>query len=69
MMNYLWGLMMLVIGLALFIGAFKKSEFILYRLLHARSRLLWGDHAHTFLMVSGLLIMGLSTLFFLGIWG
>ena len=68
-MNYLWGSLMAVIGLLLFIGALRKSDFILYKLFHARAKLLWGDNAHGFLAVVGVLLMGLSSLFFLGIWG
>lgn len=68
-MNYLWGVLMLVIGLGMFIGALTKSEFVIYRLFHARAKMLWGDNAHTFLMISGIIIAGLSSLFFLGVWG
>ncbi len=67
-MNIVWGILMVLIGLFLFISALKRSEFIVYRLLHARSRLLWGDPAHTFLLVVGLVLMGLSSLFFLNVW-
>ncbi|MBI9096721.1 MAG: hypothetical protein JEY71_17825 [Sphaerochaeta sp.] len=67
-MNIVWGILMVLIGLFLFISALKRSEFIVYRLLHARSRLLWGEHAHTFLLVVGLVLMGLSSLFFLNVW-
>ena len=68
-MQYVWGSLMALIGLFLFLSGFKKSEFIVYKLLHARAKMLWGDHAHTFLAISGMIIMGLSALFFFGIWG
>ncbi len=68
-MNILWGVLVLIIGLLIFVGALTKSEFVIYRLFHARAKMLWGDNAHTFLMVVGLVIAGLSALFFLGIWG
>ena len=68
-MNILWGVLVLIIGLLMFVGALTKSESIIYRLFHARAKMLWGDNAHTFLMVVGLVIAGLSPLFFLGIWG
>jgi len=68
-MNYLWGSLLLVIGLFMFIGAMLRSEFILYKILHARAKILWKDNAHTFLMVSGMIIVFLSSLFFLNIWG
>ncbi len=65
----IWGILMTLIGLFMAISAYLKSEFIIYKLLHARAKLLWGDNAHTFLLVSGVIITGLSSLFFLGIWG
>ena len=68
-MNYLWGSLMALIGLFIFISALRKSEFVVYRLLVARAKLLWGDNVHSFLLVVGIIIMGLSSLFFLGIWG
>jgi len=68
-MNYLWGSLMALIGLFIFISALRKSEFVVYRLLAARAKLLWGDNVHSFLLVVGIIIMGLSSLFFLGIWG
>jgi len=67
-MNIVWGSLMLLVGLFIFISAIRKSEFIIYKLLVARSKILWGDKAHTFLAVIGVLIMGLSSLFFFNIW-
>ena len=66
-MNLLWGSLTALIGLYIFVSALTKSEFIVYKLLAARAKLLWGDHVHTFLMVVGVLIMGFSSLFFFGI--
>ena len=68
-MNYFWGSLMALIGLFLFISALRKSEFIIYKLLVARSKLLWGDNVHSFYVVVGVVLMGLSSLFFLGIFG
>lgn len=67
-MNYVWGSLMVVIGLFIFVSAVTKSNFIIYRLMHARSRVLWGDSAHTFLMVVGVILVGLSAMFFFKIW-
>lgn len=67
-MNILWGILMLLIGLFLFVSAFNKSSFIIYRLFLERSRILWGDNAHTFLLVVGLILMSISSMFFLDIW-
>mgnify|MGYP001421974598 CR=1 FL=1 len=68
-MNYLWGSLMALIGLFLLVSALKKSEFIIYRILVARSKILWGDNVHSFFVVVGVILMGLSSLFFLGILG
>ncbi|MCK8060243.1 MULTISPECIES: hypothetical protein [unclassified Fusibacter] len=68
-MNILWGSLMLLIGLFLFVSSIRKSEFIIYKLLVARSKILWGENVHTFFIVVSIVIMGLSSLFFLNIWG
>jgi len=68
-MNILWGSLMLLIGLILFGSSIRKSEFIIYKLLVARSKILWGENVHTFFIVVSIVIMGLSSLFFLNIWG
>lgn len=69
-MNYLYGSLMVIIGLFLFICALLKTDFIIYRLFHARSKILWGEKgAHIFLAIVGVILMGLSSLFFFGIWG
>lgn len=68
-MNYLWGSLMVLIGLFLLVSALKKSEFIIYKLFVARAKLLWGDNVHFFFIVVGAILMGLSSLFFFGIWG
>ena len=67
-MNILWGSLMLLIGIFLFISAIKKSNFILYKVFVARSKILWGKNVHIFLMLSGIVIMVLSLLFFFNIW-
>lgn len=63
-MEYLWGSLMFVIGVFMFLGGVYKSEWVIYRLLHARAKVLWGDYAHSFLMISGLIITLLGFLFF-----
>lgn len=68
-MNYVWGVLMAGIGMFMSINAYRKSEFILYKFLVARSKLFWGEHVHSFILVAGVLLVGLSSLFFLGIWG
>lgn len=67
-MNVLWGALMLLIGFFLFISSLFKSNFIIYRLFLERSKVLWGNHAYTFLLVVGLVIMGFSSTFFFNLW-
>jgi hypothetical protein len=44
-----------VFGALLVIAALTRTEFVAYRLLAARSRILWKDRVHGFHMVSGVL--------------
>ena len=66
MSSVFWGILMMVIGMWMFISALVKSEFALYRLLAARSRILWGEHVHRFHMVSGILIIIVGGMLALG---
>lgn len=68
-MNFLWGTLMLLIGLFIFISSLSKSNFIIYKLLVAKSKILWGENVHTFLLIIGIIIMILSSLYFFNIWG
>ena len=52
----IWGLVMVVVGALMVLGARTQSSFIAYRLIAARARILWGNRVHTFLQVSGVLI-------------
>jgi len=53
----LWGLLMVVVGALMFLGARTQSNFIAYRLIAARARILWGNRVHDFLQVSGALVV------------
>lgn len=68
-MNLLWGILMALIGLFLLVSALYRSDFIIYKLFVAKSKLFWGDNVHTFFVLIGVLLLGLSSLFFFGIWG
>ena len=71
-MHIFWGLLMAVAGLFMLVCGTAKSEFVVYRLMVARSRILWGegDAVHRFYQVSGLIVMFLGVLWALGvIWG
>ena len=68
-MNILWGLLMATIGLLMLVAGTAKSKFIVYRLMVARSRILWGegDAVHRFYQVSGLIVMILGVLWATGL--
>jgi uncharacterized membrane protein len=69
MMHVLWGILMVAVGLFMLVCGTLKSEFIIYRLMVARSRILWGqgDAVHRFYQVSGATIVVLGALWALGI--
>jgi hypothetical protein len=60
---------MAAVGLFMLISGTLKSEFIVYRLMVARSRIIWGedDAVHRFYQVSGLIIVILGVLYALGV--
>ncbi len=57
MSSLFWGILMVVIGLLLTIGGWTESQFWLYRLLVARSKMLWKDQVHKFYRVVGIIII------------
>jgi hypothetical protein len=66
-MHVLFGILMAIVGgLFAYWGA-SKSEFVVYRLLSARSRLLWGDQVHRFYIVVGGALAVIGLLWALGV--
>lgn len=68
-MNKIWGALTIIIGLFLLIGSVKKSDFIIFKLLVARAKILWGKNVYTFFMVSSILIMVFGILMVIGVFG
>jgi hypothetical protein len=68
-MHILWGILMTAVGLFMLGCGTIKSKFIIYRLLVARSRLLWGKGSavHRFYQVSGLIVTVLGVLWASGV--
>ena len=66
-MNVLWGLVMATIGGLFFFWARSQSESVVYRLLAARSRILWGDRVHSFYQVVGAVLVVLGLLWAIGV--
>jgi hypothetical protein len=60
---------MAAVGVFMLVCGTVKSEFIVYRLMVARSRILWGkgDAVHRFYQVSGLIVIILGALWASGV--
>ena len=56
-MHASWGLPMTAAGLFMFLCGTLQSDFIIYRLLVARSRILWGEHVHRFYQAVGIIVL------------
>ena len=61
-MNIIWGIVMAVIGALFFAWGRSRSEFVVYRLLAGRSRILWGDRVHSFYQVVGVILIAVGML-------
>jgi uncharacterized membrane protein len=66
-MHPLWGVLMIAVGLFMLISGLSKSDFIIYRLMVARSKMLWGENVHRFYQVVGIIIIVVGILAGLGI--
>ena len=65
-MEPIWGLAFIAIGLFMLISGLLKSDFIIYRLMAARSKILWGENVHRFYQVVGAILIVVGTLVSLG---
>ena len=66
-MIILWGILIIIAGVLLLIGGTLKSNFIIYRLLVARSKILWGENVHRFYQIAGLIVIIFGILATIGI--
>ena len=66
-MNIFWGVLTAIIGLSMLVCGTMKSDIFVYRLLVARSRILWGDAVHRFFQVSGVIVAVLGILWASGV--
>jgi len=64
-----WGVVISLVGLFLFISGLTKSDFFIYRLFVARSKILWKDEqvVHKFYQVVGVIIVIFGILVALGV--
>jgi len=65
-MHILWGILIAFAGLFLTICGTLKSNFIIYRLIVYRSKILWGDNVHRFHQIAGLIVIVFGVLVALG---
>jgi len=56
-MHLLWGTLIVVAGLFLLICGRLRSEFLVYRLIVARSKMLWGENTHRFHQIAGAIVI------------
>jgi len=66
-MSILWGILIIIAGVLLLIGGTLKSNFIIYRLMVARSKILWGEKVHRFYQFAGLIVIIFGILVTIGI--
>ncbi|MFC1629463.1 hypothetical protein ACFL3H_10200 [Gemmatimonadota bacterium] len=66
-MEVLWGILMSTVGAFLLVCATIRSDFVVYRLLVARSRLLWRDRVYLFHQVVGGILLVLGALWASGL--
>jgi hypothetical protein len=66
-MHPLWGVLISAIGFFMLICALLKTDFIIYRLMVARSKMLWGEYVHLFYQIVGIIIIIIGILAALGI--
>jgi len=66
-MDPLWGGLFIVIGLFILISSLLKSDFIIYRLFVARSKMLWGENVHRFYHIVGIVLIVIGILVIIGI--
>jgi len=65
-MEPIWGVAFIAIGLFMLVSALLKSNFIVYRLMVARSKMLWGEKVHGFYQVVGVILIIIGILVSLG---
>lgn len=65
-MKPIWGSAFIAIGLFMLISGLLKRDFIIYRLMAARSKILWGENVHRFYQVVGAILIVVGTLVSLG---
>ena len=68
-MQILWGVLVIIAGLFMLISGLMKSNFVIYRILVARSKILWGENVHRFYQIVGAVVIVFGVLMTIGIIG
>lgn len=68
-MHVLWGSLTAAAGLFMLVCGLRKSEFVVYRLMAARSKVLWGENVHRLYQIVGLIVIVFGALVALGFVG
>ncbi len=66
-MNVLWGIVMMAIGVSFLYWGSTQSDSVVYRLLAARSKILWGERVHRFYQIAGAVLVVLGLLWAIGV--
>ncbi len=66
-LNVLWGCLIAAIGVFFLVSGTLESEFIIYKLLVARSERIWGERVHRFYQVAGVVVIVFGVLVALGV--
>jgi len=56
-MDPFWGVLMIAIGLFMLVCSLLKTDFIVYRLMVYRSKMLWGENVHQFYSIVGTIVI------------
>jgi hypothetical protein len=65
-MHLLWGILIVLAGLFLLVCGRLKSDFFIYRLIVARSKILWGDNTYRFHQIIGAIVIVVGVLVAVG---
>jgi len=65
-MHIFWGSLIMAAGLFMLVCGSLKSRFIIYRLMTARSKILWGENVHRFYQIAGAMVIVFGALVALG---
>ena len=65
--HLLWGILIVVAGLFLLVCGSVKCDFVIYRLLYARSKIIWGENTHRFHQIVGIIVIVVGILVAVGL--